>query len=97
MNTKYSLYLIISYFKNLHKFIKDCSSFQDSLKLKPSAPISEARHEKKIHTPVRFSIEKISFGLEDVFEWMKALIESLAIEIVSQEKTSEEFVIEFRS
>jgi hypothetical protein len=68
--------------------------------LKPSAPIAEARHEKKLHTPVQFSIEKIGsgfgFGFEDVCQWMKALIESLEIEIVSQEKTSEEFVVTFR-
>jgi|FrelakmetLWP11LW_1041352.scaffolds.fasta_scaffold175225_1 hypothetical protein len=69
---------------------------QDSLKLKPSAPIAEARHEKKLHTPVQFSIEKIGFGFEDVCQWMKALIESLEIEIVSQEKASEEFVVTFR-
>jgi len=71
---------------------------QESLKLKPSAPIAEARHEKKLHTPVQFSIEKIGsgFGFEDVCQWMKALIESLEIEIISQEKTSEEFVVTFR-
>jgi len=73
---------------------------QDSVKLKSTAPISDARHEKKLHTPIRFRIDKLGgkseFGLDDVIGWMGSLIESLSMEIVSKEVDRDEAVFEFK-
>ena len=63
------------------------------MKLKPTAPVSEARHERKLHTPVRFRIEKT---LDDVNEWMKPLIESLALEVESMKVSEQEIVVDFK-
>jgi hypothetical protein len=75
-------------------------NLQDTLKLKASAPISETRHEKKLHIPVQFSIEKLDskseFDLEDVDKWINGLIQSLSIEVMKKEKTDKEILIQFR-
>jgi hypothetical protein len=70
------------------------------VKLQPLAPISEARHEKKLHAPVRFRIEnlgsKSDFNLDDVNAWMKPLIESLCLEIDSMEVNGDEILFHFK-
>ena len=86
----------VNYLLNLKNYLK----LQDSLKLKASAPICEARHVKKIFTPVRFNIDrlcsKVEFDLNDVLTWIKSLIATLSIDIVGLDVNDEEINVGFR-
>ena len=86
----------VNYLQNLKNYLK----LQDSLKVKASAPISEARHVKKIFTPVRFNIDKlcskVEFDLNDVLTWIKSLIATLSIDIVGLDVNDEEINVGFR-
>jgi hypothetical protein len=68
--------------------------------LKPSQPVSEARHNKKMFTPIRFIIEKLdgkeSFDLTEVYSSSMKILCSIHLEVMQEEKSADNITIEFR-
>lgn len=62
--------------------------------------MSEARHNKKIFTPIRFLLDKLdgyeSFDLPDVYSSTMKIIFSIQLEVVKEDKRSDNISIEFR-